>query len=338
MMKLSLSYSNIQELLEELQLQTGTLCQVQNYETSFQLSQPFGRWSIRWFDPWDKFELHITEWELQEHLSLLTETQLYSSAGFSFCLSGRFRGTFHRSGSDLVAKSGDSHFGVMHGEDKAVTELAAGQKISLVQISMTPHQLRALTDWQLSSLPTPIERTLRGDESGFHWQTGSTTPAMAIALHQILNCPYQGMIRRFYLESKALELIALKYDQLTHEPTHLKKTLQLKSSDIDCAHQAREILLRHADAPPSVLALAKHVCVSDFKLKQLFHQVFGTTVFGCLHEYRMERARLLLETSRMSITQVSQTVGYANASKFSGAFKKKFGITPTSYRLNGKLL
>lgn len=35
---------------------------------------------------------------------------------------------------------------------------------------------------------------------------------MQVALYQMLNCPYQGGMRNLYLESKALELIALRLE------------------------------------------------------------------------------------------------------------------------------
>ena len=60
-------------------------------------------------------------------------------------------------------------------------------------------------------------------------------------------------------------------------------------------HQAKDILIRQIDNPPSLLSLARQVGINDFKLKQGFRQVFGTTVFGYLHSHRMERAAQLLQ-------------------------------------------
>jgi AraC family transcriptional regulator, transcriptional activator of the genes for pyochelin and ferripyochelin receptors len=85
------------------------------------------------------------------------------------------------------------------------------------------------------------------------------------------------------------------------------------------------------DEPPSLLTLARQVGLNDFKLKRGFRQVFGTTVFGYLHEHRMERARQLLEERRLNVTAVACTVGYANPSHFAGAFKRKFGVNPSAY-------
>jgi AraC family transcriptional regulator, transcriptional activator of the genes for pyochelin and ferripyochelin receptors len=73
------------------------------------------------------------------------------------------------------------------------------------------------------------------------------------------------------------------------------------------------------------------------KLKQGFRQLFGTTMFGYLHDYRMEMARNLLLEGNMSITTVANTVGYSHLRHFSAAFKRKFGITPGKCRLGKKI-
>jgi len=47
---------------------------------------------------------------------------------------------------------------------------------------------------------------------------------------------------------------------------------------------------------------------------------------------RMELAKRLLANPLVSITDVAQTVGYANPSKFSAAFKRTYAVTPSQWR------
>jgi AraC-like DNA-binding protein len=133
------------------------------------------------------------------------------------------------------------------------------------------------------------------------------------------------------LESKALELLALTFAQVGLEDNHSPARPRLRPDDIERIHHARDILVDKMDEPPSLLALARHVGLNDFKLKVGFRQVFGTTAFGYLHDQRMERARRMLEERRFNVTEVACTVGYANPSHFSAAFKRKFGVNPSVY-------
>ena len=67
---------------------------------------------------------------------------------------------------------------------------------------------------------------------------------MQLALKQLLNCPYQGLTKQTYLESKCYELVALKLGQLI-EPDRealAKTTTLLEPEDVARIQQARDIL------------------------------------------------------------------------------------------------
>ncbi|MEL6384276.1 MAG: AraC family transcriptional regulator [Cyanobacteria bacterium J06626_18] len=170
-------------------------------------------------------------------------------------------------------------------------------------------------------------------EQPYH-QIGSLTLAMQVALNQLLNCPFQGLTKQIYLESKCYELVALKLEQMkTRDRDQSPKTRPpLEEEDVGRIHQAKDILITHLENPPSLLELARQVGINDHKLKKGFRQVFGTTAFGYLLQYRLERARQLLATGELSVTEAAHQVGFANRSYFTKAFCKQFGLTPGAYR------
>ena len=124
----------------------------------------------------------------------------------------------------------------------------------------------------------------------------------------------------------------LKLEQCRQEKAQSQSGFRLKADDLERIYRARDILVQDLEQPPSLLELAQQAEMNDFKLKRGFRHVFGTTVFGYLHQCRMEKAQQLLETNADSIAQVAQTVGYASPSQFSAAFKRKFGISPKAYK------
>ena len=158
---------------------------------------------------------------------------------------------------------------------------------------------------------------------------------MQMVLHQYLHCPYEGAMQQMYLESKAVELIALKLSQIQQMTTQAsvfdqRKQRSLKSKDINRIHYAREILLRDMANPPSLQQLAEQVGIGDYKLKQDFRRTFGTTVFGYLRSHRLECARQLLIEQQMNVSEAACFVGYSSLSKFTAAFKRQFGILPSA--------
>ncbi len=168
----------------------------------------------------------------------------------------------------------------------------------------------------------------------FHQSLRQNSPAMQQALRQILSCPYGGLLRRMYLESKVLELLVLQIAAWTECSSQIDHPT-LRSQDIELIHEAAAILLQNWMDPPSLMELARQVGINDFKLKQGFRHVFGTTVFGYLLTYRMEQAKQLLLNSRLSVAEIARRVGYISPSAFSAAFRRHTGIPPKAFQQQG---
>ncbi|NER79549.1 MAG: helix-turn-helix transcriptional regulator [Leptolyngbya sp. SIO1D8] len=151
------------------------------------------------------------------------------------------------------------------------------------------------------------------------------TSVMQQVIGQILSCPYQGEIRRAYLERKALKLVSLQLEMLIQR--------RLNESKLNYICQAASILRNQITHPPAVEALAKQVGTNRLKLNQGFHKLYGTTPFGYLQDCRLWQARRLLMTSNLSIGEVSGAVGYTSCSRFATAFRKKMGINPKSFQI-----
>ncbi len=193
----------------------------------------------------------------------------------------------------------------------------------------SPELLQRFLPGDLSQFPREFYRLVTQNNPQFYTASGALTPSMKLVVEQIFNCPFQGLTKRIYLESKCLELIALKLDQLIEVQPFCSPSL--KSDERDRIHQARDILIQSAACPPSLAELARQVGLNDRKLKQGFQAVFNTTVFGYLYEYRMQQAVQLLMNKQISVDQVAQQIGYASRGAFYKAFKKKFGISPRNY-------
>lgn len=205
----------------------------------------------------------------------------------------------------------------------------ADQDYLAVDIHLDPPLLAALTESHSAKLPKTLQNMLAGEHKFPFFDPISITPEMQTALWQILQCPYQGITQTLYLEAKSLELVALFLDAID-DGTVAKPILH--QDDLERIHQARQILQSNLQTPPCLVNLARQVGLNDRKLKEGFRQVFNTTVFGYLTQQRMEKACQLLGQQR-SVAAVAAIVGYASPTAFSGAFRRKFGVTPKAYQL-----
>jgi transcriptional regulator GlxA family with amidase domain len=68
--------------------------------------------------------------------------------------------------------------------------------------------------------------------------------------------------------------------------------------------------------------------------KRDFFDYYKTTPGKWLTRRRLERARLLLHTTKLSISDVVFSSGFENTSHFSRIFKEKFGLSPLQFRKN----
>lgn len=93
-----------------------------------------------------------------------------------------------------------------------------------------------------------------------------------------------------------------------------------------------EYIQEHYQEDLKVSMMAKQANMSSSYFGTQFKQVFGSSLSNYLTDYRMDRARELLRSTDMSITEVSDHVGYENIYYFSNVFKKNFGLSPNQYR------
>jgi AraC-like DNA-binding protein len=180
-------------------------------------------------------------------------------------------------------------------------------------------------------LPLALQPLINSPDQFPFAQTYRITPAIQVALQQILRCPYYGLLKRRYLETKAWELLLLAVEPLLTLQPSSQPVKKLKIEEVDRIHAARKILLERLENPPSLMELARMVGLNDRALKQGFRACFGTTAFNYLHHYRLDQAQQLLSTGNLRVEDVSQRVGFSNRSYFAEAFRKKFGVNPGDY-------
>ncbi|WP_316747493.1 AraC family transcriptional regulator [Pedobacter gandavensis] len=157
------------------------------------------------------------------------------------------------------------------------------------------------------------------------------TPEINAILNGLENSPHTGFCERLFLESKVIELLAIKISQL--ELLQQQPVPRLKQEELDKMQEAREILIQNIDRPFSLRTLAHMVGTNEFNLKKQFKAVYGTTVYGYLNQYKMEQAKAMLLQGDSRVSEVSEKMGYKHATHFTSAFKKYFGYLPNKIKM-----
>lgn len=83
----------------------------------------------------------------------------------------------------------------------------------------------------------------------------------------------------------------------------------------------------------SLAGLAHSVNLSVWRLSHIFRSEVGISPIQYLKVLRIEKAKHLLETSFLSVKEITHLVGLNDESHFVRDFKKAYGLSPTPYRL-----
>jgi AraC-like DNA-binding protein len=157
-------------------------------------------------------------------------------------------------------------------------------------------------------------------------QPGFIHHEMKNTIKNILENPYQGAMRRMYLEIKSLELITMQIHQLGNL-SH--STLPLNPKNKELAFGVKEFLEQQFLAPWTLEELARNFGTNIQTLKVSFKATFGMSVFSFYQQLRMEFAKHMLLEQKHPIPEISDWLGYSHQNHFSTAFKKHFGFSPS---------
>jgi AraC-like DNA-binding protein len=242
--------------------------------------------------------------------------------GFGFCLAGDISN--HPDGFKDADPIRAGQSAAFHFDSRNMRETVGTRRVVRLNIMMEPQAFHALLERDEDGAFSALHRLKHRPQRVF----GTLTPAMRCSLMQIMDCPYQGLTRAYFLESKVLELMACKLDQLESEQSRTGNRTGLRAEDIDRARYAGELMTRSLENPPGIAELASQVGMCQSRLYRCFKEVYGVTPFEYLRHKRLETARRLLDRNEMNVTHVAYTVGYSSLSHFTKAFKQHTGYLP----------
>ena len=191
-------------------------------------------------------------------------------------------------------------------------------------------EIFSLTKQFFSALP-PVSNGGHGVPA-FYRQT-RFNPETSLVLRQILQCPYEGRVRRLFMEAKSLELVSLKLAGL--DPAKIGDPQDLNRYEMERTREAYQIVLDRLADPPNLMQLSRQVGLNRNKLNLGFKSLYGDTVFNVIRNAKMARALDLLRKTKLSLTEIAYSVGYNNQANFTTAFRSHFGQTPHKARHNG---
>ena len=88
----------------------------------------------------------------------------------------------------------------------------------------------------------------------------------------------------------------------------------------------------YQDINLNINSIGDHFDVYPAYLSKLFKKNCATTMVDYINNYRVHKAKEMMENTPYTIMEISQKVGYGHIRTFNRIFKKYEGITPSAYR------
>lgn len=97
---------------------------------------------------------------------------------------------------------------------------------------------------------------------------------------------------------------------------------------LDCIGYIRT----HVNTPVSVADVTHVIHRSESYTMKLFHDELGITISHFVNRCKLEEAKSLLSHTEMTLSEISNYLCFSSQSYFQNLFKKKYGVTPNTYR------
>ena len=191
-------------------------------------------------------------------------------------------------------------------------------------------------------------------------------------LSEVLDGPegeqFESLLMRYYALIDLLKMAVQMIARSTPEADEKDIAAQLSaeydifaaSSSVEAFRQTAESLLRRAvsarqepadmkrrhvisqaeayvaanfcDPNISLISVARHVGMSAAHFSTVFSQAMGRSFINYLTAMRLERAKQLLTSTNMKLSDIALEIGYNEPNYFSHVFRKAEGMTPKEYR------
>lgn len=122
--------------------------------------------------------------------------------------------------------------------------------------------------------------------------------------------------------SKLYSVLSLLKDSVNPDDRHVP----------DLTEQAIRYMEANFFRDIKISALAKELGVTRSYFSSVFTGKTGLSPYEYLIDFRIEKAKTLLENSDLNISEIAYSVGFAGIERFSSMFRGRVGINPVAYR------
>jgi len=245
---------------------------------------------------------------------------------FVFCSQGRIR-TF-QGGEERVVKNNQIIFHPprtihhLQVEDESTTMLVLSFVCTSEVMKLLQNQILRVNQSQRRMLMVIIQELANAFELhdghleliDFH-----SNPNPVLGAEQMITCYMEGF------------LIGLLRDATNQKEQRWDAVTLEKALETRLATDIKEYVEKHLSERITLAQIAEHVHYSRSYITEQFQKSTGMSVAAYIFERRIERAKEYLMQNQLTISQISERLGFSTVQYFSKCFKDAVGVSPSVY-------
>ncbi len=207
-------------------------------------------------------------------------------------------------------------------------DFKGGQQFSTVDF----HYHRSLLDEYTSDFPVlgHFMDKVHGDKAARLFNGRQfTSPSMDIAIKEMTSYCFRDALAARYYDSYAHIILIQLLERISDFNPQAR---HFSPADKEKAYEAKRLLSTDFEKSYTIKQLCQKLQTNPYKLKTTFKYLFGNSIGKYKKSVIMEQARILLQTTSLSLDDISYRLGYSSQQSFSTAFRNYFRNVPSHYR------
>lgn len=252
---------------------------------------------------------------------------------FIYCLGGHW---FHKFSTESEPQR------IVKGQN-VIVSAASHKKNTIILPANVPLKISVLiliedelTDDKLmgrSNLSKTLKRVFTKIEDNISFKyIGGVESSLESHAKMLIENQRTDIIGRLITEGSVLHTLASHLEDHERSSSGSSSISGLSESDLQKVMALSDEIYKEIGNNYTMEKLSASSGLSPRKLQRGFQYLFGETVGNFIRNVRLEKAKELLTTTDMSISEISYSCGISSRSHFSKIFEEKFGILPKEYR------
>lgn len=142
----------------------------------------------------------------------------------------------------------------------------------------------------------------------------------------------KDFLRQLFLEGKAYQMLTMQILEYEDDVSDIENRSILRRSEVAQIEKVAKLIKHQLSELDTIDRLALEVGLNTNKLQEGFQDLYGLTVNRFIQNVRLERIKVLILNTDLSMSEIATKVGLASKSYLSKIFKAEYDTTPSEYR------